>query len=86
MPTYSESPMLGEFLKNPSVYKGETLTGSDVTARTFPKKRSELMQKVLTALNKRCIDNSKVVKACEIASLKSWPVYSQTNETERSGI
>ena len=63
--------------------------GGDATAKSFPKHRSDLAQKVLTALEKRYSDhNSDIVNACQVANFKSWPEYENTDENEsvRQGI
>ena len=81
----SDSPVLSQFLEDPSQYKGENLTGSEATARTFQNKRTDLAQNLVGALKKRYTDNSEIVKACQIASFPSWPIYSSDNQTAMQG-
>ena len=77
--------MLAQFLNDPKEFTGEQLTGSDVTARKLPSKGVELGKKIVGALKKRYTDKNAIVKACQIASFSSWPVYSPENQTVIQG-
>ena len=84
---FSHGPILGKFMELPSEYQGDQLTAVDATVKSIAEKRSDLAKNVIDALEKRYSEsNNSIVQACIIASLKSWPPYSEENESEQRGI